>query len=120
MIKFQKRFISLFEFQALELLKKAGVPVPKTLVVEKLGELTNFLKEASVPFILHIDFKEILLKAQVQTGGRGKGIFKNSKVHGVEFANSIENAVEKFKKMIDNYLVTEQTNSVGLKCERVF
>lgn len=63
------------EHVAYTLLKKAGIPTPPFGVAktpDEVGKIASDLKT-----------KDIVLKAQVLAGGRGKGHFKDSDVSGV-------------------------------------
>lgn len=55
--------MKLFEYQAKELFKNAGIPVPKGYVISSSDELAGVLEAGSLPCVV---------KAQVLSGGRGK------------------------------------------------
>jgi len=55
--------MKLFEYQAKELFKNAGIPVPKGYVISSSDELGEVLESGSPPWVI---------KAQVLRGGRGK------------------------------------------------
>lgn len=61
----------------------------------------------------------IVLKAQVLAGGRGKGAFKNGLKGGVRLVYSSEEAEQIAGKMINQVLVTKQTGAAGRMCNKV-
>ncbi len=71
--------MKLFEYQAKGLLKKYGIPVPKSELVHNLKEATTAFRRFARP---------VVLKSQVLAGGRGKagGILVSSNVAQVKNA----------------------------------
>ena len=66
-------------------------------------------------------FVDVVIKAQVHAGGRGKGTFKESGLKGgVQMATKAAEVLEYAEKMIGKTLVTPQTGSTGKKCNDVF
>lgn len=63
------------EHAAYTLLKKAGIPVPPFEVAKTPSEVPNLVK--------NLKTKDVVVKAQVLAGGRGKGSFTDSDVSGV-------------------------------------
>lgn len=66
-----------------------------------------------------LNTKNLVLKAQVLAGGRGKGSFKNGFKGGVRVVNSSTEAKELSSKMIGQLLVTKQTGAAGRICNSV-
>lgn len=66
-----------------------------------------------------LNTKNLVLKAQVLAGGRGKGSFKNGLKGGVRVIYSPKEAKEIGGKMIDQLLVTKQTGAAGRICNSV-
>src|SRR5260370_121869 len=90
--------MKIHEYQAKELLKKFGVPVPGGTVAHSPDEAYQAAKElACVP---------VVVKAQIHAGGRGKG-------GGVKLAKSPEQAREIARAMLGMKLVTHQTGPQG-------
>ena len=56
--------MNIHEHQAKEILKQFGVLVPKGIVIFDLKEIKNKIK--------NLDSKNLILKAQIHSGGRGK------------------------------------------------
>lgn len=60
-----------------------------------------------------------MIKAQVLAGGRGKGMFAGTDLHGIVVAKSAERAKEISSQMIGSTLITKQTGSTGRPCNSV-
>ena len=61
------------------------------------------------------------VKAQVQTGGRGLGKFKENNFQGgVHVVTKPEQVKELIPKMLGNTLITKQTGEKGIKCNTLF
>lgn len=66
-------------------------------------------------------FIDLVIKAQVHAGGRGKGTFKESGLKGgVQTATKASEVLEFSEKMIGKTLITPQTGVSGKKCNDVF
>ncbi|KAK2719075.1 hypothetical protein QYM36_004788 [Artemia franciscana] len=76
----QKRNLNVQEHVSFMLLRDSGVPVPK------FGVATN--KEDAKVIAEKLDSLDLVVKAQVLTGGRGKGHFKGGLRGGVKLAFS--------------------------------
>lgn len=74
----QNRQLNVHEHISYTLLKSAGIGVPKFVVCKT--------KEEAVEAAKKIDSKDLVIKAQVLAGGRGKGSFKNGFKGGVRMA----------------------------------
>ena len=72
-----RRFLNLQEYQSKEIMAKHGLTIQKFRVASSPDEAEKVL-QGSDPFDCH----EYVVKAQVLTGGRGKGYFKNSGMKG--------------------------------------
>jgi succinyl-CoA synthetase beta subunit len=90
--------MKIHEYQAKEILKQYGVPVPKGRVVETPEEAKKVAEE--------IGAKTIVLKAQIHAGGRGKA----GGVRVVQSPSEVEGVA---KEMIGMTLVTPQTGTKG-------
>lgn len=66
-----------------------------------------------------LNTKNLVLKAQVLAGGRGKGHFKNGLKGGVRVVYTPEEAKEIGGQMINQLLVTKQTGAAGRICNSV-
>lgn len=66
-------------------------------------------------------FVDVVVKAQVHAGGRGKGYFKESGLKGgVQMATRASEVLEYADKMIGKTLITPQTGKAGKRCNDVF
>ncbi len=96
--------MKIHEYQAKEILKGYGVPVPKGSVAETPEE-AHWIAEA-------IGEKTIVVKAQIHAGGRGKG-------GGVRVVTGTAAAVQASKEILGMTLVTPQTGSAGRVVRKV-
>ena len=92
------------EYQAKEILKSYGVPVPKGRVAETPEEAQEVAKE--------FGWEKIVVKAQIHAGGRGKG-------GGVKLASTPEEAEKAAKEILGMTLVTHQTGPAGRVVKKV-
>ena len=76
----QRRLLNVHEYVSYTLLKEEGISVPKFGVARTAEEARKIAEE--------IDSQDIVVKAQVLTGGRGKGYFKGGLKGGVKTAFS--------------------------------
>lgn len=98
--------MKIHEFQAKELLRNAGVAVPRSIVAKTPEEAAAAFKE--------LGGKLAVVKAQIHAGGRGKGTVKdNPKQHGVELVKSAEDAARVAEALVGKELVTIQTGPEG-------
>jgi succinyl-CoA synthetase beta subunit len=100
-------FMKIHEYQAKEILRKYGVPVPG-------GEMATTIEEADVAAkaLFSAGNKVVVVKAQIHAGGRGKG-------GGVKLAKTIEEADAASKAILGMQLVTHQTGPAGQKVQRL-
>ena len=90
--------MKIHEYQAKELLRKFGVPVPRGIVARTPEEAYQAAKELGRDIVV--------VKAQIHAGGRGKG-------GGVKLAKSADEARDIAQKMLGMKLVTHQTGPEG-------
>ncbi|CAH0699027.1 unnamed protein product [Spodoptera exigua] len=107
----QVRNLNVHEYISYTLLRDHGIPVPKFHVATTPEEVVKFAKE--------LNTKDIVLKAQVLAGGRGKGHFKSGLQGGVKMVDSPETAGKLASQMLNQYLVTKQTGAAGRICNKV-
>uniref|UniRef100_A0A8D2MAG7 succinate--CoA ligase (ADP-forming) n=1 Tax=Zonotrichia albicollis TaxID=44394 RepID=A0A8D2MAG7_ZONAL len=108
----QQRRLSLHEYLSMGLLKEAGIAVPHGVVANTPDEAYKIAKE--------IGSKDIVIKAQVLAGGRGKGTFEGGLKGGVKIVFSPEEAKAVSSQMIGKKLFTKQTGEKGRICNQVF
>ena len=103
--------MNIHEYQAKELLQKLGVATPRGKVASTVDEVEQIASELG-----HID---LVVKAQIHAGGRGKGTFKNGFKGGVQLSKSPGQAREIASKMLGQALVTHQTGPAGRVVNKV-
>src|SRR5438105_7055160 len=103
--------MNIHEYQAKELLQKFDVATPRGKVASTPDEVEQIASELG-----HVD---LVVKAQVHAGGRGKGTFKNGFKGGVHVVKSAKEAREVAEKMLGQTLVTHQTGSTGRVVRKV-
>jgi succinyl-CoA synthetase beta subunit len=104
--------MKIHEFQAKEILRKAGVPVPRGIVARTADEAAAAFKE--------LGGKLAVVKAQIHAGGRGKGTVKtNPAQHGVELVKSAADAAKVAGNLLGQPLVTIQTGPSGQTVRQV-
>lgn len=108
----QRRALSVHEYLSAGLLKKYGVGVPKGEVARSASEAEAVAKS--------IGGEDMVIKAQVLAGGRGKGTFDNGLKGGVRVIYSPTEAGMFSDQMIGHKLITKQTGSGGRLCNAVY
>jgi succinyl-CoA synthetase beta subunit len=103
--------MNIHEYQAKELFDRFGVPSPKGKAASTPKEALDAAKWLAV--------KNLVVKAQVHAGGRGKGTFKNGFKGGVHLVESAEAARDVASKMLGEVLVTKQTGEEGRLVRKV-
>lgn len=98
--------MKIHEYQAKELLAKAGVKVPRSVVAKSADEAAAAFTQLAGPLAV--------VKSQIHAGGRGKGRFKQFPDQpGVVLVKSSEAARENATRMLGNTLVTIQSGAEG-------
>ena len=103
--------MNIHEYQAKELLEKFGVATTR-------GKVASTPDEAEA-IALELGNIDLVVKAQVHAGGRGKGTFKNGFKGGVHVVKSAKEAREVAEKMLGQTLVTHQTGAAGRVVRKV-
>jgi succinyl-CoA synthetase beta subunit len=103
--------MNIHEYQAKELLQKFDVATTRGRVAATLEEAEQIAHE--------LGDVEIVVKAQIHAGGRGKGIFKNGFKGGVQVRKTPEEVREVLAKMLGQILVTHQTGTDGRVVNKV-
>ena len=103
--------MNIHEYQAKELFEKYGVASPN-------GQVAGTAEEAKAA-AQAIGVDNLVIKAQVHAGGRGKGTFKNGFQGGVHILENADQAAEFAEKMIGQTLVTKQTGEEGKLVSKV-
>ncbi|MCD6214161.1 MAG: ADP-forming succinate--CoA ligase subunit beta [Candidatus Desulfofervidus sp.] len=89
--------MKIHEYQAKEIFKKFSIPVPEGRLANTVDEVKQAVNELGLP---------IVIKAQIQAGGRGKA-------GGVRLAKTLEEAENIAQGLLGKTLVTHQTGPQG-------
>ena len=130
--------MNIHEYQARELLQKFGVATTSGRVASTPEEAEAIAREIAEPSATTsllqpsdaappmapgkkgaADSIELVVKAQVHAGGRGKGTFSNGFKGGVHVVRSPKEAREVASKMLGQTLVTHQTGPAGRVVHKV-
>jgi succinyl-CoA synthetase beta subunit len=103
--------MNIHEYQAKELLQKFDVATTRGRVAATLDEAEQIARELG-----DID---IVVKAQIHAGGRGKGTFQNGFKGGVHVRKTPDEVRDVAAKMLGQILVTHQTGADGRKVNKV-
>ncbi|KAK2195757.1 bifunctional Succinyl-CoA synthetase [Babesia duncani] len=109
-----KRFLNISEFAGMNILKNYNVRIPSVMLARTPSEAV----EATKALVKQTGCSEIVVKALVATGGRGKGKFENSGLCGVQIVNETS-VYDVANGMLGHVLVTKQTGAAGIKCQEV-
>ncbi|PYK88004.1 MAG: succinate--CoA ligase subunit beta, partial [Verrucomicrobia bacterium] len=115
--------MNIHEYQARELLQRFGVATPRGKVASTPEEAEQVARELGdvaepgyPPGAKRVD---LVVKAQIHAGGRGKGTFTNGFKGGVHVCKSPSEARELAAKMLGQTLVTHQTAPAGRVVNKV-
>jgi len=97
--------MNIHEYQAKEILRSFGAPVPLGKAVFSVEEAVAKAKELPGPVWV--------VKAQIHAGGRGKG-------GGVKVVKSIADVENEARRMLGMTLVTHQTGPAGREVKRLY
>ncbi len=103
--------MNIHEYQAKELLQKFGVATPAGKAASTPEEAEKIARELGT--------NDLVVKAQIHAGGRGKGTFTNGFKGGVHLCKSPEEARDVAAKMLGQTLVTHQTGPAGRVVNKV-
>lgn len=103
--------MNIHEYQAKQLFERFGVATPKGAPAETPEEAE---KVAS-----GLNTSNLVVKAQIHAGGRGKGTFANGFKGGVHLCETPAEARELARKMLGQTLVTHQTGPAGKVVQKV-
>lgn len=109
------RCLNLHEYQSKDLLESFGVVVQKGSVSSTPQEALDIASRIKA----ENSEAELIVKAQIHAGGRGKGTFTSGYKGGVQIVEEAEDASERTSHMFGEYLVTKQTGPEGQLCTKV-
>ncbi|HSD96530.1 MAG TPA: ADP-forming succinate--CoA ligase subunit beta [Sulfuricaulis sp.] len=96
--------MNIHEFQAKDLMRQYGVPVPAGSVAHSVEQAAAVAEELGV--------SRFVIKAQIHAGGRGKA-------GGVKLAHTVDEVRAATDEMIGRSLITAQTAPQGQRVQRV-
>src|SRR5439155_5433082 len=97
--------MNIHEYQAKELLQRFGVATTRGKVASTPEEAEQIARE--------LGDVDLVVKAQIQAGGRGKGTFTNGFKGGVHLVKSAGEVRDVAARMLGQTLVTHQTGPAG-------
>jgi succinyl-CoA synthetase beta subunit len=103
--------MNIHEYQAKELMLKYGVATPAGAVASTPEEAEKIARS--------LNTTDLVIKAQIHAGGRGKGTFTNGFKGGVKLVKSPEEIRDLASKMLGQTLVTAQTGEAGRLVSKV-
>src|SRR6266478_6158755 len=103
--------MNIHEYQAKELLQRFNVATTRGKVASTLDEAEQIARD--------LGDVDIVVKAQIHAGGRGKGTFKNGFQGGVHVRKTPEEVRDLAAKMLGQILVTHQTGPAGRVVNKV-
>src|SRR6266496_1846086 len=103
--------MNIHEYQAKELLQRFDVVTTRGKVASTVEEAEQIARE--------LGDVDIVVKAQIHAGGRGKGTFKNGFKGGVHVRKTPQDVREVTAKMLGQILVTHQTGPAGRVVNKV-
>ncbi|WP_417390186.1 ADP-forming succinate--CoA ligase subunit beta [Gimesia sp.] len=105
--------MKIHEYQAKQLFREAGIPVPEGIIAKTVDEAVAAFEKLDRPLVV--------VKSQIHAGGRGKGRFKEYLDQaGVVLARSAEEVRENAERMLGSTLVTIQTGEEGKQVNTLF
>src|SRR5213596_1074588 len=103
--------MNIHEYQAKELLQRFEVATTRGKVASTLDEAEQIARE--------LGDVDVVVKAQIHAGGRGKGEFKNGFKGGVHIRKTPQEVREVAANMLGQILVTHQTGPTGRVVNKV-
>ncbi len=103
--------MNIHEYQAKELLQRFDVATTRGKVASTLDEAEQIARE--------LGDVDVVVKAQIHAGGRGKGEFKNGFNGGVHIRKTPQEVRKVAAKMLGQILVTHQTGPTGRVVNKV-
>ena len=94
--------MKIHEYQAKSILKEYNIPIQDGYVIENINDAQHIIDKVKKDF----NSKDVVVKAQIHAGGRGKG-------GGVKFCPNGDKALECCKNILGMNLVTHQTGPSG-------
>src|SRR5581483_300927 len=103
--------MNIHEYQARELFDKFGVAAPRGIAISTPDEAEKAARTLGT--------NNLVIKAQIHAGGRGKGQFQNGSGGGVKLCKTASQARDIAAGMLNQTLVTHQTGPDGRVVRKV-
>ncbi len=100
--------MKIHEYQAKQILKKYNIPIQDGLVVDNRGDINETIKNVQKTF----NSKDLIIKAQIHAGGRGKG-------GGIKYCKDSDDAIVHANNILGMKLITKQTGREGKKVKKI-
>jgi succinyl-CoA synthetase beta subunit len=107
-----RNYLLLHEYVSMGILKDYDINVPKFKVSKTAEDVKKVFESGELG-------KDVVIKAQVLAGGRGKGSFSSGMKGGVKMAYTAAEAETYSKNMLGHRLYTKQTGREGKPCNDV-
>ncbi|KAG9320705.1 hypothetical protein KVV02_008806 [Mortierella alpina] len=107
----QVRYLNLHEYQSKQLMAKHNVNVQRFAIAETVEQAENAARGLKA--------KEIVIKAQIHAGGRGKGEFSSGLKSGVHLTKDPAKVPGLVSQMLGYKLKTKQTSEDGVLVNKV-
>ena len=101
--------MKIHEYQGKKILKEYNVPIQDGYVIDDINLAEETIKKVQLDF----DTKDVIVKAQIHAGGRGKG-------GGVKYSPDFKTALVNTKNILGMNLVTHQTGKEGKRVNKVY
>mmetsp|Transcript_19307 Transcript_19307/g.25007 ORF Transcript_19307/g.25007 Transcript_19307/m.25007 type:complete len:433 (+) Transcript_19307:129-1427(+) len=108
----QVRMLNVHEYISMDIMNQHQIATP-------LGAVITTPQEAEEAYKTKFAGKDAVIKAQVLSGGRGLGTFKNGFQGGVHMVTKPEQARDYAKSMLGQELVTKQAKD-GILCQKLY
>lgn len=106
------RMLNVHEYISMDIMKSFDINVPK-------GQVASTVEEAEHVYNNILNKGDVVIKAQVLSGGRGLGSFKNGFKGGVHLCTNLSDVKKNAEGMLGQTLVTKQTGEKGIICNKV-
>ncbi|KAF9960901.1 Succinate--CoA ligase [GDP-forming] subunit beta, mitochondrial [Mortierella alpina] len=107
----QVRYLNLHEYQSKQLMAKHNVNVQRFAIAETVEQAENAARGLKA--------QEIVIKAQIHAGGRGKGEFSSGLKSGVHLTKDPAKVPDLVSQMLGYKLKTKQTSEDGVLVSKV-
>ena len=101
--------MKIHEYQGKHLLKNFNIPIQDGLLLEHLEESEKIITQVQSEH----NTTAVIVKAQIHAGGRGKG-------GGIKYCKNQVEAIDAIKTILNNNLITPQTDEQGQKVRKIF